>query len=95
MSVYPSARMEQLCSLWADFQEIWFECFSKIRKKIQVSLKHNKNTGLLYTKINTHCWSYLAQFLEQEIDKTCTENKNTHLMGNNFFLENGALYEIM
>ena len=43
-SIHPSVRMEQLGSHWTDFREIWyFSIFGKTVKKIQVSLKSDKN----------------------------------------------------
>jgi len=46
MSVCPSVHMEQLTSHWTDFHEIWcFNTFRKSVKKIQVSLKSDKNNG--------------------------------------------------
>ena len=42
--VCPSVHMEQLCSHWMDFYEIWYlSIFKKSVKKIQVSLKLDKN----------------------------------------------------
>ena len=29
------------------------------------------------------------------LEKSCTENQNTHFMFNNFFFENRAIYDIM
>jgi hypothetical protein len=44
--VCESVHMEQLGSHWKDFQEIWyFSIFRKFVKKIQVSLKPDKNNG--------------------------------------------------
>jgi len=41
-----SVNMEQLCSQWMDFYEIWYSSiFKKSGKKIQVSLKMDKNNG--------------------------------------------------
>jgi hypothetical protein len=46
MSVCVSVRMEQLCSNWADFHEIWYlSVFQKSVEKIQLSLKYDKNNG--------------------------------------------------
>jgi hypothetical protein len=42
-------------------------------------------------------WSYLTQFfLENKMlqTKSCTENRITHFIFNNFFVENRAVYEI-
>jgi hypothetical protein len=42
--VCPSVRMEQLCSHWTDFNEIWYlNIFRKSAQKIQMSLKSANN----------------------------------------------------
>ena len=46
LSVHLSVRMKQLGFYWTDFHEIWyFSIFRKSAKKIQVSLKPDKNNG--------------------------------------------------
>ena len=46
MFVRPSVRMEQLGSQTTNFNEIWYlSIFRKYVKKIQVSLKSDKNNG--------------------------------------------------
>jgi hypothetical protein len=46
LSVRPSICMEQLGSHWMDSCQIWYlSIFKKSLKKIQVSLKSNKNNG--------------------------------------------------
>ena len=52
-----------------DFHEIWcFSIFRKSVRKIQVSLKSDKNNGYLNARTNIHFWSYLAHFfLEWEM----------------------------
>ena len=46
LCVYLFVRMEQLGSNWTDFREIWyFSIFESRSKKIQFSLKSEKNTG--------------------------------------------------
>ena len=49
-------------------------------------------------KTNIHFWLYLAQFFlewEMFLDKICRQTRNTHLVFNNIFFENHAVYEIM
>jgi len=59
MSVCPSVCIEQLFSLWTDFQEVWYLRFFRISdEKIQVSLE----PMVFYMKTNVQFWSYLAQF---------------------------------
>jgi hypothetical protein len=81
--------MKHLGSLWTNFHEIWYlRIFRKSVEKIQVSLKSDKNKGLLYVKSKIHFWSYLVQsFLEWEIFQTkiCRENQNTHFVISRFF----------
>ena len=46
MSACPSVGMEQLCSHWTNFREIWcWNIFRKSVEKIQFSLQSNKNIG--------------------------------------------------
>jgi hypothetical protein len=46
MSVHLSVRMEQIGSHWMYFDETWYlRFFQKSVKKIQVSLKSDKNNG--------------------------------------------------
>jgi len=46
LSVRPSVSMQQLVSHRTDFHEIWYlRVFRKSVKKIQVSLKSDKNNG--------------------------------------------------
>jgi len=81
--------MEQLGSHWTDFHEIWYlRIFKKSVEKIRVSLKSGKNDGALYFEINTHIWSYVAQFfLEWEMFQTKDVEKIKTLifMFSNFF----------
>jgi hypothetical protein len=49
MPVSPSVRMEQLGSLWTDFDEILhLNIFRKTVEKIKVSLKSDKKKGALH-----------------------------------------------
>ena len=44
--VRPSVRMEQLCSHWKDFHEIWnLNIFKSSVDKMQLSWKSDKNNG--------------------------------------------------
>ena len=64
----------------------------KFVKKIQVSLKSDKNIEYVMTSI--HFLSYLAQFLEWEMFRQrCRENQNTHFMFSNFW--KSCLCEVM
>jgi len=46
MSVHPSVRMGQLDSHWTDFHPLlYLKIYRKCIKKIQVSLKYDKNDG--------------------------------------------------
>jgi hypothetical protein len=60
-----------------------FEDFSKnLWRKFKVSLKSDKNKGLLYVKSKIHFWSYLVHsFLEWEIFQTkFAEKIKTHIL---------------
>jgi hypothetical protein len=66
MSVRPPARMEQLGSHWAKFDDIlYLRLFRKYVEKIQVVLKSDKNDGYFTF---SHLWQYVAEFfLEWEM----------------------------
>ena len=70
LSVCPSISVEQIGSHCTDFHEIWYwGIFQKSVKKIQLSLKSDKNNG--YMKTNIHFRLYLAHFfLEWEMLQT-------------------------
>ena len=52
MSVRPSIRMKQLGAHWADFNEIsYLSVFRYSIKKIQVSLKSDKNKGYFIRRL--------------------------------------------
>jgi hypothetical protein len=44
-----------------------------------------------------HLWQYVAEFFLEwhSLENICRENQNTHFMFNNYFHENGAIYEIV
>jgi hypothetical protein len=80
--------MEQLCSHWTDFHEIWY--LNKIQKsveKIQVSLQSDQNNGTLheadrYTVLIVSRSVLLT--MRSVSDKSCTENQNTQFILCNF-----------
>ena len=78
MSVLPSVRTE-LGSHWTDIHEIWYlSIFRKSVRKIQVSLKSDKNSGYFTWTAIVRLWSYLAEFLlewEMFQKKSCSENQ--------------------
>ena len=76
--------MEQLDSHWTDFHEIWY---LKIFRKIQVSLKSDKNKGY-FPWWPIHIFIIFRSFLfrmSNVSDKGCRENQSTHFIFNNFF----------
>ena len=89
--VRPSVRMEQLCSHWMDFHEIWHLNISpKSDEKIQDFLNSDKKKLVLYMKTNTYLRSRLAHFFFRMrifLDKICREIQNTNFMVNFFFFE--------
>jgi hypothetical protein len=62
--IFPAVLMEQLCSYWTDFLEIWYlNIFRKSVEKIQVSLESDKNNGYfiwlhmyIYENISLDCF---------------------------------------
>jgi hypothetical protein len=62
------ASVEQLCSYWTDFHEIWYlSIFRKSGEKIQFSLKSGKNNGYV-TWRPMYMYDNVAQlFLEREM----------------------------
>jgi len=94
-SVQLSTHMEQLGSHGVDFHEIWdLSIFQKSVKKIQVSLKSDKNNRYLHEDI--YFWSYLAHFfLEWKMfHAKVLEEVKTHFIFS-IFLDNLAVNEIM
>ena len=82
-SVCPSVRVEQLCSEWADYHEIWHaSIFWKSVEKIQVSLKSDKNDVFLHDNRYTFLITSRSLLLRMRhvSDKSCIENQNTHFM---------------
>jgi hypothetical protein len=59
-----------------------FEYFQKFVERIQISLKSDKNDGLLNVKTTRYLWSYLAHsFLEREMFQTnVVEEIKTHIV---------------
>jgi hypothetical protein len=58
MSARPSVRMEQLGSLWTDFDETRYLSF--FSKKIFIKIRQEKR--ILYMKTVSHLWQYLTEF---------------------------------
>jgi hypothetical protein len=55
--------MEKLVFHSKEFHEIlYLIIFRKFVQKIQVSLKSDKNNGLLYMKTYVNLWFYIAEF---------------------------------
>jgi hypothetical protein len=48
-----SARMEQLGSLWTDFDKILYDSSSKLRRENLISFKSNKKTRILHEDVFT------------------------------------------
>jgi hypothetical protein len=95
-SILSPICMEQLVSQWTDFREIWYlRIFIKSIKKIQASLKSDRNKRMLYTRTNIHLRSYLSQaLLEWEMIQTSSgANWNTYFSSIIFFFKTRAVYE--
>ena len=88
MSVCLSVRIEQLGSHRAEFYETWeLKFFENLPRKIQVSLKSDKNNGTLYEDrcafILTRRWNLLR--ITNVSGKICRENQNTDFKFKNIF----------
>ena len=71
-----------------DFLEIWYlNTFPKSVEKMNVSLKSYKNTGALHKDLCTFKTISRSILLRMRnvLDKSCTENQNTHFRFNDFF----------
>ena len=99
MSVCPTVRMEQLGSHWTDFREIWcLSIFRKSVKKIQVSLKSDKNNGrFTWTPIYIfdHISLSFSQNRKRFRQKAKRKSNTRFMLYNGFFFENRTVYEIM
>jgi len=72
-----------------------FEYFSKICKKIQVSLKYVENNEYFtWRRMCINGCILLSSSYNGKCHRSCREDQNTHFVCNNFFL-NRAFYEIM
>ena len=88
LSICLSVRIKQLASHWMNFHEIWcLSIFWKIVKKIQVSLKSDKNFWYFRWRpiyIFDHVLNNSCQ-IENCFRQKCRENINIHFVFNNFF----------
>jgi hypothetical protein len=98
LSVRPSIRWKVLGSHWTVFSVIWYLwILLKSVKKIQVSLKSDKNAGYL-------TWRPIYIFIlprssllrmRNVSDSICRENENVRFVCHNFFFGNRAVYEVI
>jgi len=85
--VRASVRVEQLGFHWTDFHEIYLRIFRKSVKKIQVSLKSDKNNLTLHEGRYTFLIisrSFLLK-MRNVSDKNCKEHQNIYFVFSNFF----------
>jgi hypothetical protein len=100
-SVRPSVRMEQLGPHWRDFHEIWYLLtFRKTAKKIQVSLKSDKNSGYFKRRpIYIFDHVSLSYSYNDDSHKRCRGNQNHPIIFSTFppppQKKNRAVYEIL
>ena len=81
-------RMEQLVSHWTGFREMWYlRIFRKSIKRIQVSLKPDKNIGYLtWRPVDIFIVSRSVLLKMRDVsDKSCREDQNTHFVFSIFF----------
>jgi hypothetical protein len=87
-SVHPSLCVEQLGFHLMNFHEIWyFSILKKTVKKIQVSLKSDKNNGSFTWRPLDFLIIYCSRLLRMRnvSDRSCKGNQNTYFVYNNFF----------
>jgi len=86
MSVYPSARIEQLDSHGTDFHEIWYlSILRKSVEKIRIPLNSNKNNGHFTWPIYM-CIMSRSIFLDwRTVQIEVVEIIKTHFLFNPFF----------
>ena len=98
MSACLSVRMEQLCSHWTYFHEIWYSTvFRKSVEKIQFSLKSDSNSEYFTRKL-VCIFDHISpnySYNKNVLDQSRIENQNTFCVNNFFFSENRAVCEIM
>ena len=98
MSVCPSVWVEQLGSHWTDLYEIWYlRIFKKFVEKIQVSLKSNTNSLLLYMKTQ-HAFMIVSRSVllrVRNVSDKVLEKIKTYIWHSItfFFPESRAVYE--
>jgi len=73
--VCPSIRVEQHCSHWMDFCEIWFENLSR---KFRFHYNLTRITGNLHEDLCTFLiiFSWILLIMRNLSDKSCRENQN-------------------
>ena len=74
-----------------------FDYFSEFFEKIQVSLKSDKNNGLLYMKTCVNLWYYIAEFFfgREMFQNKFVEKIKSHFMFNNFLSKSSTVFYMM
>jgi hypothetical protein len=98
MSVHLPVWVEQLCSHWMDFHEIWYlRIFKKSVTTVQVSLQLNKSKGY-FTWGPIYIFLIISPsfLLKWETFQTKVAEKiKTHILRSVTFIENRAIHEVM
>jgi hypothetical protein len=79
-SSYLSVRIEQPCSQWMNFHQIWVEDFSKISRENWTVIKIRQHLQVLDIKTCIYLWYHLAEFLLewQTFQTKMYNNQNRH-----------------
>jgi len=86
--------MEQLCSYWTDFHEIWYlSIFRKCDEKIQFSLKSGKNNGYVTWRPVYMCDNIAQLFLELEMFQGNVEKIKTYFVFRDIFQKSCRLWD--
>jgi len=87
LSARPSVRMEQLCSHWTDFNNIWYlSIFGNSGGNIAVALKYDKNNGYFIEYQYTFLLYICQFFLEWDMFQAkAVETIQTHIWYSIFF----------
>ena len=97
MSVRPSARNNSTLTGWIFMKfDIWV-LLEDLYRKFKFHYNRTRLNGTLHEDQCTFLITSrsILLIIKNASDESCRENKNTHFMFNNYFIEIRAVYEIM